>query len=723
MRILLAGHFSFFIRSLCDRLKKEGHEVYWLSGEDYQTRKEREFRWQYDFGFESPSMSEIINSAAPDTVIFMGAQDPYYGDFSDSEKSREYTSGLINILQTSYNVDQNTRFIYLSSEEVFSGRDEGTYDEKTECISYDSRGQAIRQGELAALTYQESFGMPVIVARLDHLYGLSESDKDMPYALKDFFRQALHEDGIDVRKDSGFGMLYEDDAAFFIYRLATDDRVKEDIYHLSSDAIVEEKQIADAINDGFGGKLRVTEHKLAKGSHRKLDPSRFNSEFNTHAFHEAQPSVAQLSQYIASHRKKYLGDQEEKSGGLKEGLKALLGLLVPFIENAIVFIPFFMLNNRFSGGSYFEYIDFYLLYVLLFAVAFGQQQGAFSAILATCGFIFRQQYTRSGFEVLVDYNTYIWIAQIFIVGLVVGNLKDRISLVREEDEREINYLKSRLSDIENVNTANVRIKGALETQIINQDDSLGKIYSITSKLDNSSPVEVLFDAAQVVGDIMGSGDVAVYQVANGDFARLYASTSKLSRSLGNSIRYTDIEPLYDAIGHKKVFINRQMEEGLPLMASGVWSDGSLDVIIMIWGLAWEQMTLAQSNKLTVVGLLIQNAISSSTRYINALEEKRYMPGLPVLESDAFETMLGAFMNARKKQLTDFSLMWVITKASAETVAPMIQRHLRASDYMGMTKQNRLMILLSNTDYTNAIGVQKRLSDAGIRTQIIEAVQE
>ncbi len=53
-----------------------------------------------------------------------------------------------------------------------------------------------------------------------------------------------------------------------------------------------------------------------------------------------------------------------------------------FIENCICFIPFFMLNNRAVGREYFQNIDFYLLYVLLFAIVHGQQQAIFSSLLA-----------------------------------------------------------------------------------------------------------------------------------------------------------------------------------------------------------------------------------------------------------------------------------------------------------------------------------------------------
>ena len=55
------------------------------------------------------------------------------------------------------------------------------------------------------------------------------------------------------------------------------------------------------------------------------------------------------------------------------------------MENLICFIPFFMLNNRAVGSEYFQNIDFYILYVLLFALVYGQQQATFSALLAVAG--------------------------------------------------------------------------------------------------------------------------------------------------------------------------------------------------------------------------------------------------------------------------------------------------------------------------------------------------
>ena len=62
--------------------------------------------------------------------------------------------------------------------------------------------------------------------------------------------------------------------------------------------------------------------------------------------------------------------------------------------------------------------------------------------------------------------------------------------------------------------SNMRVKELLSNQIINQSDSFGKLYEITSSLDQYEPSEVLFYAAEVLARLMGSRDVAIYTVGN-----------------------------------------------------------------------------------------------------------------------------------------------------------------------------------------------------------------
>lgn len=98
---------------------------------------------------------------------------------------------------------------------------------------------------------------------------------------------------------------------------------------------------------------------------------------------------------------------------------------------------------------------------------------------------------------MLDYNTYVWIAQLVILGLSVGYLRDQLNSLKADKEDEVGYLDSRLKDIEDINIINAKLKDELETQVINQSDSLGKIFEITSTLDKDEPEEVFFHAAEV----------------------------------------------------------------------------------------------------------------------------------------------------------------------------------------------------------------------------------
>ena len=78
------------------------------------------------------------------------------------------------------------------------------------------------------------------------------------------------------------------------------------------------------------------------------------------------------------------------------------------------------------------------------------------------------------------------------------------------------------------------------------------------------------------------------------------------------------------------------------MARAIYQDGSMQMIIMLWVLSREKMTLGQANFLTVVSYLIQNAVLRSQRYMQALEEKRYSQDSRILDKEAFVSLVQAY---------------------------------------------------------------------------------
>ena len=270
-----------------------------------------------------------------------------------------------------------------------------------------------------------------------------------------------------------------------------------------------------------------------------------------------------------------------------------------------------------------------------------------------------------------------------------------------------------------INDSNVRMKQIFELQIVNQKDSLGKIYEITSSLDRYGAYEVLFYAAQTISRLMNTEDVAVYTVANRTYARLFSFTSPTARKLGNSIRYPEMEDMYEDLKEHHVYINKTMDDRYPLMAQAVYAEDEMQIILMLWGLPWDRMNLAESNRLTVISYLIQNAVVRANRYLEALHERRYLENSSILEKDAFAQLVNAFFDAKRNGLTECSLVQVTCgEENYKEAAEILGKKLRQTDYVGLL-EGGLYVLLSNTDEQNARGVISRFAEEGYESTIVD----
>ena len=257
----------------------------------------------------------------------------------------------------------------------------------------------------------------------------------------------------------------------------------------------------------------------------------------------------------------------------------------------------------------------------------------------------------------------------------------------------------------------------------NQNDSFGKLYEITSSLEAYSPEEVLFYAAEVLSNIIASDDVAIYTVANGSYARLFSATSQKARELGNSVNYTKLEPVYEALKNKKVYVNKAMDERYPLMANAIYSEDEMQLIIMVWGIPWERMTLSQANMLTVISYLIQNAVVRANRYLEALEYKRYVEGTNILGAEAFTSLVKAYLGAKNKELTECTFLSIQCEQSeVQNIGSKMSKKLRQTDFLGELKDGKLYALLANTNETDAEFVMARFAELGIESEIREELE-
>ncbi len=711
------------MNNLIIKFNKEGHRVYLITGnrsgkDPYQKVFER-----YDFDYDYNALMEIFRGINLDLTIYMGAFDTNYDWENEDNESVRYAGDLANIMMA-YAMKGQGRFIYLSSDDVFGGNYAEDIMEDMQVSPIGFRNITLAQAEAVCDSYRKDCNLDVVTLRADHIYGIPRVRREATDICSKMCLEAMDKSRITVRKDAVFSMLFERDAVEFIYRLATSKKHNSPLYNISSSAVISERELAELVANAMGASEIEIVEVSASPERKVLSNILFESEFGNPFLCDRNVIVRKVAEQIKKNRHVFLYGEDAQQSWHERMLKKagwLFEVMIPFVENMILFIPFFMLNNRAVGSQYFANLDFYLLYVLLFAIVYGQQQAAFSAVLAVAGYCFRQMYDRSGFEIMLDANTYVWIAQLFILGLVVGYMRDRITMLKRESETERKFLSVQLHDIQDINSSNVRVKDALETQIINQNDSVGKIHSIISRLDQYSPEEVLFYAAEMIGHLVKSNDVAIYVVSNSDYARLFSATSEKARAMGNSIKYAEQGEMSQILSGRNVFINRRLDEKLPLMANAIYDDSDkLQMIIMIWSIPWENMTLGQANQLVVISSLIQNAVVRANRYLAALEEKRYEGDTPMLKTEAFKSLMNAYLKAKGRGLAECNVLKILVdQEDYLSASRAIMARMRQTDYIGTLEDGGLYLLLPNTKVQDTQFVIKRLDEIGYDGRVVE----
>lgn len=720
MNILLIGGSGSFINNLIIKLNKEGHRIYLLTGSRYKQAPYQKVFERYDFTYDCTCLDEIFKSIGPDLTLFMGAHDTNFR-WQEEKDAVRFSASLMNILMA-YSMNNVGRFIYLSSDEVYGYDYDRFITEESPTAPSTLRGMVIAQGEELCRSFRVNRGLDILTLRIDNIYNIPQERKDVNNICARMCIEALETGEINITHDHWMSFMYETDAVEFIYRFIQADSQKYSIYNLSVSEAVSELEIAQMVRDALGGDIGIV-HTERLGQRRVLSNNRMYEEFNIPLSCDLEAIIQRMADHIKNNRHIFLNGEQQKLPIWKRIMNKagwLIHAIIPFVENLICFIPFFMINNRTADSAYFANLDLYLLYVLLFAIVYGQQQATFSAVLATAGYCFRQMYDRSGFELMLDSNTYIWIAQLFILGLTIGYMKDKLNILKRESEEEQEFLSVQLSDIQDINNSNVRVKDALETQIVNQDDSIGKIYSITSTLEQYSSEEVLFYATEILVQLFGTRDAAIYVVSNNEYARLFSATSQTARSMGNSIKYTEMGEFYKELMERKVYINKELDDKYPLMANAIFEGEKMQMILCIWGIPWERMTLSQANQLTVVSALIQNAVLRANRYLKVLESERYIAGTRIMETEAFSALSHAFMSAESKGLTDSTLLRV-NSASNDTKQNglFLEAKLRDTDYIGTLEDGKLYILLSNTSKEHSLHVIERMAILGVDIEIVE----
>lgn len=719
MDVMLVGGASPMMRKLSLKLYKEGHKIHVLSGNRNPLERYEHAFERYDFPYSADSVKEVFRSVNPDVTIVLGAFDSNFREKDSRKEAVAYTAGLQNVL-LSWAAINKGRLIYLSSVEVYGSSYQTPVTEAIAPVPFEIRAITLLQAEESCKFFKERLKKDVVILRLDKIYDVPRDKDDALLGIcENKCLDAFRDGTVTYKRNYSYGLTYMGDAIESIYKVIACEKHNYGLYNISSSMSCSEPQIVSAINNALGKEIETIDNTLDEQNTVILSNKRFAEEFGFEIRYSPEEIIQETLVYMKRHSGRFL-DSDHPGLSIWRRIYykiiKLFGAAFPYIENLVMFIPFFMLNNRATESQYFSKIDFYLIYVLIFSVVHGQRQATFSAFLATAGYIFRQMYSNSGIAVVTDYNTYVWIAEIFIVGLVVGYMKDQINFLKEEKEQEVDFLSERVTDITDINDSNLRVKEGLITQVVNYDYSLGTVYDMIERLGEDDPTKILFRALTLVKNVTGCHDVSIYFIDGDNYARLFGYTSEKATSMGNTVYLPDKEPIYDAVTKDIVFLNRDMDSDYPMMAYILFEDGKPNMMIMLWSIPFERMTIDESNRLTVLCKLIKKSVKRAEAYLEILKEERYSPDGRVLKAKAFAELVDTFREAKKNNETDYYLLKVTSKDAEDSVS-VIHSLLNPFCCIGYGEDGEINILITGTDKQECDRIRAALNQNGISTVV------
>lgn len=516
------------------------------------------------------------------------------------------------------------------------------------------------------------------------------------------------------RSDTCVPVLYSEDAAYAIVSIIQQKFMQERLFVVSEETLCF-SQILQAMND-FG--VFPQADILEKGP--EFAPETIAPDEGSYIlpFKPKFDATKQLRTVYEAYAKESAPDADEGSPAEGDAGPSPLERLKPYLENIGLF-ALMVIISIFQGKTPVNSatgLDICFLYIIVMGILYGKQQSlpavALSMALLTWGIWSQQGYLASIFympEYIFHYSMYLFFGA--FTGYIADNWKSRFDSLGHKLEA----VGRRLSFLQRNYRTSIKIKDTLYHQIVNSDDSIGWLYNITRELNSVEVEEVFTQAAAITGRIMGTDNVAIYSMEQGEFylrrkVRLGDKTVNLPRS-----RKTEDTPyILDMLANQHLFVNHGLQTGVPDLAAPIVYDGSVIAVIEIYGLDFEQWSIYQQNLLSVTARLISMAIGKAYLYEEGIQDRRFVPQTRILQAAEFDK-LEKGLKARSALQDNAKIVMMELDCAGLSLQEMdhkLSGAIRREDALGL-RDDRLFLLLYDISDEGILPVRQRLAHRGI----------
>ena len=762
MNILICGKNTLYTKSLAERLKREKNEIHYISGSKAAEKIGSAVFQQFDFEYTNPNIGRIVKSAKPDVMILLGSSDRNYSWRNPSDDAMTFVAGMSALMMAGKGCKVK-RIIFVSSIDVFENNT-GVTDPETPPQASSPMYDAFFQAENLCRNFADE-DTEIDILRLPQVTGFNDENALNDYCLI-AARTYLGKSTITYTPGQVRSTMFYLDAVDAIIKLLNlEEKNGRHVFQLQGVTFTEE-EFAEALSktnwnrhfraaspgrpskNSFAQSpaptfaeipsTAVNDAPTSPPSADEISPETGNRILRKAVFGQS-PGDAEAADYTAGHLtssdEAVIGSspryglheiadklckacmiykkQEEKGPGAK---LHVLPMIEAVAAAALVTLVTYFLRKTWVGDSF----SIFTLYSILFGAVYGTTYGLLAGLLSTVGTLIIQWNDAGLINTLENYVFFLCFLQFVLAGVIAGYMRDKFARKTNTLTEEKNYLAAEVADLTRINDNNIYVKNVYEKRLVGYENSLPRLYELTSQLDYMEPEKVIFHAAKVTRELLEVEDVAIYMAGrNSRYFRLNAATSEKATICGKSFKYDEEAFLFSAFEQKEIYRNNKMDETKPVFAGAVMEEDNINAIIMVWTGDIHKINQYESDMLAIVCRLIQNSMSRANLYMEATRSDSYIEGTRIVRQERFLQQYYNFSDGRRQEVFDFSMLKIEDEnADRETV----QKMIRDTDVLGEV-EGMLYIMLPFSNDHDAGFVINRFAGAGINVSLIPAEEQ
>ena len=699
-KVMFVGLPRYFEQLLAACFHKEAWEICRLRGTAEE--KPPQGIQTYDCDVDSDEAKQVFAVQNLDLLIYRLEREPSH--------AMQHLDALLRLAQQS----KVRRVFLLSGTEVFAP---GTTPVETDAPSPQTEeGQLLARLEALGNVYRAQ-GLPVSILRMAELYAPGQTSDDG--LIGHLFGASLMGRALPQYDDpaqASYGLLDARDAVYAVCQAA--ERNFEGTYlHIAAPYGTTMEELY-RICACFFPSMRMGAKPRAPQGHAILHSAIAERELGWRSRRPLAEGLKETYEAMQAARDAYVDDIRALSRRAR--LERIRQKIVPYAENLAGALVT-------AGGSYLQggtsvnsmtAFDFAFIYIGTMGLLYGKQQ-ALIAALFSLALLIHSLLAQGGDLVAMLYNPreFLHFVSYFFAAVLTGYFADRESYRLRADSRIKRRLQYRYSFLENVFKENLAVKDRLYRQIVNSDDSIGRLYRIVSRLDSVETENLYTQTASVTADILNVKDVVVYIVGEGGWylrqkVRLGSSTHELPRS----VRVEDNPYLVQMLQEKKIFVNRDLVKGLPDLAAPISYEGRVIAVLQIYNLDFEQWSLYQQNLLSITARLVSSSLGRAYAWEKETADRKYVDGTRILRMEEFDKVIEEFRERRRMQ-PDYPVTLLSVESAGRSYSELdhqIANSIRGEDFIGVTPEG-VSLLLPDVAGKTLDMVRERLAKVGVET--------